>query len=356
MEVDSTPEENRRQSAISCKESSDGKEASETVSPEKPKVPKKFINNWRQACDRTKDRTKELLKKWRTVPETGSTEVCASPQTSEAPSGNNTNWTEHVWTTWVKRTSSKEEESQNVLEMSEIQRMKFSHFFISYLDLDRDDCISLADFDGLTERLRHFSDWSKNSSEYHRLREVQEGFIQTFLLPPCPEGITQSYKILEKKLKKEQLSLDQWLNRWMDILSKSHSFHDLPLWLQYFPKILFQIINRSGTGKITKEELSTFFASILSLTSLQVTPFVDEAFDALTSNSQHPLTYSVYRLSYANFIFARYPNGPGQYIFGPIQGIENYNFVVDYKFLNCAPQELEHYSPKCKTNRTSIIV
>lgn len=33
------------------------------------KVPHKIIQNWRQACDRTKDKTKDLLKRWRTLPE-----------------------------------------------------------------------------------------------------------------------------------------------------------------------------------------------------------------------------------------------------------------------------------------------
>lgn len=33
------------------------------------KIPHKFITNWRLACDRTKDRTKELLKRWKTLSE-----------------------------------------------------------------------------------------------------------------------------------------------------------------------------------------------------------------------------------------------------------------------------------------------
>ena len=32
----------------------------------------------------------------------------------------------------------------------------------------------------------------------------------------------------------------------------SRKMDDLPMWLQYYPKILFDTINRSGTGVITK--------------------------------------------------------------------------------------------------------
>lgn len=33
------------------------------------KVPSKIIANWRLACDRTRDRTRDLLKKWKTLPD-----------------------------------------------------------------------------------------------------------------------------------------------------------------------------------------------------------------------------------------------------------------------------------------------
>lgn len=88
MEVDSSAEENRRQSSVSFKDN-ENKEHAEPTSVS-PKVPKKFINNWKQACDRTKDKTKELLKKWRTLPESSNPDggsVCS--QSSEGSSTTN---------------------------------------------------------------------------------------------------------------------------------------------------------------------------------------------------------------------------------------------------------------------------
>ena len=37
----------------------------------------------------------------------------------------------------------------------------------------------------------------------------------------------------------------------------SRKMDDLPMWLQYYPKILFDTINRSGTGVITKAATHT---------------------------------------------------------------------------------------------------
>lgn len=58
------------------------------------KVPRKFIANWRQACDRTRDRTKDLLKRWRTV-STNVDEMVGAPIPNKQldPPG----WSVHVW-------------------------------------------------------------------------------------------------------------------------------------------------------------------------------------------------------------------------------------------------------------------
>jgi hypothetical protein len=42
------------------------------------------------------------------------------------------------------------------------------------------------------------------------------------------------------------LGLDDWLTEWSNLLRGVKAIQDLPLWLQYFPKILFAAINKSG--------------------------------------------------------------------------------------------------------------
>jgi len=86
----------------------------------------------------------------------------------------------------VKRCPSGNESSDKlpvILDLTPVQKEKFGNFFIHLLDMDRDDVISLYDFENLFERFRHFADWSKNSPEYHRLLEIRRGFVEYFLLP-----------------------------------------------------------------------------------------------------------------------------------------------------------------------------
>jgi hypothetical protein len=59
-----------------------------------PRIPRKFIANWRQACDRTKDRTKELLKRWRTLPES---EIASAAAAARAQQEKDHGWSVHVW-------------------------------------------------------------------------------------------------------------------------------------------------------------------------------------------------------------------------------------------------------------------
>lgn len=63
------------------------------------KVPRKFITNWRQACDRTRDRTKDLLKRWRTVPSNTDVFTETSTVTKEIE---HPGWSVHVWSKFNK--------------------------------------------------------------------------------------------------------------------------------------------------------------------------------------------------------------------------------------------------------------
>lgn len=63
-----------------------------------PKVSRKYFTNWRQACDKTKDRTKELLKRWRTLPETDILdEFCVKEPHIDDKMSKGQGWSVHVW-------------------------------------------------------------------------------------------------------------------------------------------------------------------------------------------------------------------------------------------------------------------
>lgn len=66
------------------------------------KVPHKIITNWRLACDRTRDKTRDLLKRWRTLPEFEGGENDPSKKHVQLLEKNDSQsescgWSVHVW-------------------------------------------------------------------------------------------------------------------------------------------------------------------------------------------------------------------------------------------------------------------
>ncbi|CAH0562000.1 unnamed protein product [Brassicogethes aeneus] len=321
------------------------------------KVPHKIIANWRHACDRTKDKTKDLLKRWRTLPEIESEHSmkknAQGDSDKEESQTESCGWSVHVWTTWVDRFSidSDVAEEKEGYQLTPVQKCKFSHFFTCLLDHDQDDLISEQDFETLIERLRHFADWSVNSTEFNILREVERGFIETFLHDITDDKMGFQVNDLT------YITKEGWLYKWSELICGSRNLSDFPIWLQFFVKVLFQVINRSGNGIITRDELSSFYSSVLCLDSVKVGEILDHAYQAMTSNGDHPLIFKAYRLCFANYLLGRYPNGPGQYILGaPTTTMSCVMFPVDYSALNAQPEDLEQYAPDQRSNRRSVIV
>ncbi|XP_076175128.1 uncharacterized protein LOC143150596 isoform X2 [Ptiloglossa arizonensis] len=245
------------------------------------KVPRKFIANWRQACDRTRDRTKDLLKRWRTV-STNVDEMVGAPIPNKQldPPG----WSVHVWTTWVNRYPSDENleamdgegttKGGRLKDLATIQRDKFSHFFTYLLDHDKDGFIDRKDFRMLSERLRRFADWSWNGPEYLRLIEAEEGLSELILDERKYEG-EQGKKI----------SLDEWLRWWTRVVAPvgGASYNDIPFWLKILPRIFFLAINSSANGVISKQELASFYGFVVGLDPDRIAKCLDIAYNSMTS-------------------------------------------------------------------------
>ncbi|CAH1399006.1 unnamed protein product [Nezara viridula] len=324
-----------------------------------PRQQRKFLTTWRMACDKTKDRTKDLLKKWRTMPEAAIDEESSEPLVELQPNSGEHGWSVHVWATWVKRFPSDDDvlNDRANSSLTEIQKEKLSHFFSHVFDMDRDDIISVQDFESLTERIRHFSDWSTNSGDYLVLEQVQQGFIETFIHPLKPDTSSEAESLPPIDINKLFLSIEDWLWFWGLLLEGIKSYHELPIWLQYFPKVIFNAINKSGTGIITRDELSAFYSSVMGFSAQRVGEILDKAYRAMTANGDYKLNYSLYRLCFANFLLGRFPNGPGQYVFGCAIK-EPATFPIDYTAMNAKPEDLECFSllERASSNRSSIIV
>ena len=42
------------------------------------------------------------------------------------------------------------------------------------------------------------------------------------------------------------VTIDEWIDVWGTIVGKAKNMDDLPMWLQYYPRTLFDVINRTG--------------------------------------------------------------------------------------------------------------
>ena len=51
------------------------------------------------------------------------------------------------------------------------------------------------------------------------------------------------------------ISIEEWIDVWGTIVGNAKRMDDFPMWLQYYPKVLFDIINRSGTNYYFKSNL-----------------------------------------------------------------------------------------------------
>merc|ERR1712029_374466 len=125
---------------------------------------------------------------------------------------------------------------------------------------------------------------------------------------------------------------------------------DFPMWLQYYP--------------ITKNELKFFYTAFMDAGKLgdqKLEEFTNNAFEMLTSNCDHKLTFHIYRLSFLNFLLGKQPNGPGQYIFGTVTPqTPTCMFPIDYSAMNSTEEDLEPYRPdkllEKKGSRRSVLV
>ncbi|CAG7724424.1 unnamed protein product [Allacma fusca] len=243
--------------------------------------------------------------------------------------------------------------------LSDFQKVKLTHFFRHVLDMNHDDVISAADFVALNQRIRHYIEWSSECIEFHILKEVHSGFLECFLNQPL-DDCSHMYYCRQDRETRDHVNVDEWLDVWGELLHSARNLEALPLWLQYFPKILFQVINKSGSGTISKEELRAFYTMFLGIDFRVVNDTLDSIYNAMTDGVRNKINYSIFKLCFANFLFAKFPHGPGQYLFGICSPQTlRCSFPIDYSALNTPPDDLEPYDPekdKNQCNRRSVIV
>jgi len=278
-------------------------------------------------------------------------------------------WSEHVWTAWVHRGFTDDVTEITKIEpcgdlLTDFQKDKYRYFFLHVLDLNSDYVISAEDFVKLNERIRHYMDWSLNSVQFLALKELHETFLDCFLTTASKFDKKKDEAAEPEQPKKLEVTMEEWIDVWGTIVGKAKRMDDFPMWLQYYPKVLFDIINRSGTGTITKNELKYFYTAFMDAGKLgdqKLEEFTNDAYRNLTANGDHKLTFHIYRLSFLNFLLGKQPNGPGQYLFGTVTPqTRTCMFPIDYSAMNSTEEDLEPYRPdkllEKKGSRRSVLV
>ena len=272
-------------------------------------------------------------------------------------------WIEHTWSTFIAREEEPEEVQEGKNVLSSFQREKFIYFYYHVLDINCDNVISQVDFDTLNSRVRHYKNWSKNHPQYLTFKEVHMLFLEYFLVNAVrfvPKDNVEDAEFAAK----DSISIDEWVDVWADIVGRARELRDLPIWLQYYPKTLFDTINISGSGIISKKELKLFYKAFLDggkLGEELSEDLADKSYNAMTSNGDADLTYHIYKLSFLNFLMGKQPNGPGQFMFGTVEraAVKFDSFPIDYSVLNSLPEEIEVFTSSRfeeKSKRKSVLV
>ncbi|CAI6365198.1 unnamed protein product [Macrosiphum euphorbiae] len=307
-----------------------------------PQTTMKITSTWKQACDRTRDRTKQLLRRtmsWK------SNTIIMQPEERKSEESSST-WEIHVWASWMKRYAS-EDESKTLdipFKLSPLQEEKLLIFFKYYLDGDCDGFVFEHDFHQFAEKLRRFADWSPNSDEYIILKQVLTELIQVFI--QCESGQSVAFT---------SLSTDDWLKIWCQTLSKCTVASDMPLWLKYFQNILYKSLD-SGKGEIEKANLQRFYCTFLDSNCEEAKQVViDVIYDSLTSNGDFKLDRDTWGQCFANWLLGTKPNGCGQWLFGKCGPTPEF-FPIDYSAMNSTVDTRDTYSHKRRSDRHSIVV
>ena len=87
---------------------------------------------------------------------------------------------------------------------------------------------------------------SKSQKKVHSL------FLEYFLLTASSFAASDTFDFCdpfkqaaaEEEEKKSSVSIDEWVEVWGDTVGRARKMDDLPMWLQYYPKTLFDTINR----------------------------------------------------------------------------------------------------------------
>ncbi|XP_066954591.1 uncharacterized protein [Macrobrachium rosenbergii] len=306
----------------------------------------RIVKTWRVMGDRTRSKTKDILKRWQTMNNGQTSEdslaglddcsdMSGSTESDRGHRQKKGTWSVHVWTTWVRRPFEDDDDMQppeGKMHLSDFQVEKFTYYFTDVFDHNKDRVITIEDIHALNERMRHYAGWSEDNEYYLTMKEIHADFFECLLEHVGKIEPEYGFEFDVDRIP-DRVQMYQWLNMWGNLTHGARAMLDFPIWLQILPKILFKVINRKDNGIISFDELRSFYAHFIKLPEVQLDTVSEEAYRALTSSGDFPITEGVYLMAFANFLLGKTPHGPGKYIFGGFKDSDVGFFQVDYSCL-----------------------
>jgi len=207
--------------------------------------------------------------------------------------------------------------------LSTFQIEKLS-FLFKFFDATGDGQVDMDDMDGMNERLRNISGWSKDDPQYLSVVDNNRVFMECLLDQVKKEKDTEGLEhrtweeaLAPTKMSVTSVGLKSWLRMWSKLCRGSAGIDDFPIWVQLLPTIFFNIIvAREGGSIITKSALRNFYEKFTGLQGQMLDKVTMEGFRTASANGDYNLDFNNYKLLFANFLLGKTIYGPGKYIFG----------------------------------------
>ncbi|GFR88121.1 sarcoplasmic calcium-binding proteins II, V, VI, and VII, partial [Elysia marginata] len=143
-----------------------------------------------------------------------------------------------------------------------------------------------------------------------------------------------------------QVSLDDWLKMWSNLLPGSMGIGNFPVWLRLLPKTMFQMIDRNRDEVVGVNELANFYTDMVNIPEELAKKRAALAFDQMTDYGRYPLNLESYEMIFSNFLIGRTPYGPGRHIFGCFE-----HNVKSFQLIQAADDNDAENSESLRENR-----
>merc|ERR1712080_99949 len=181
-----------------------------------------------------------------------------------------------------------------------------------------------VDFDHLAERIRLYLKWSKNSTEYQRMLDLNRNFFENL------KEQTGMEAGLDRMGSVSKVGRGQFLNMFGRLGKSATSIKSYPIWVQLLPRLFFQIMDKDADGVVSKHELRNFYKYFMNLgDDLDYTS--ECGYNAMTADGDAVLDYHIYLMNFTNYLLGKSEYGPGKYIFGTF-GAKEYPSSFDVKY------------------------